>query len=273
MAAAPRLLAGNIQNAADSGTATVNGSVNFGATIRSLSVSNANATLAITGNLTNAGQLNMTGQGTIDLQGNNIGLTNSTGQIGQQNAAGPTVVVHNANSLGSALQLNYNSGTIYGATAVTFGTSITQSLGSASTAGNQFTNKYDGANLTFLGSVHLFNNNTLDQRITVNNTTTFAGGWTASTGTTASPSVVVNGSPTGILALGGTIDLDKPIVDSNGHGRRQRPYDQCRGHRACQQQWSCAQWCGRCTADQPAPSRSVPPASAPRWLPPQAPMA
>ena len=220
------LISGNVQDNATTGTATINGGLNFGSTAASISASNAASTLVITGNLTDSARVNIAGAGTVDLQGaDNSGLTNANPvQIGNQGLAGPKLIVHNANSLGNSGQIFFNSGTIFNGTGspLTFGAGLTQSLGSSSTAANQFTNAYGGANMTFLGAVSLFENSTLDNRITVNNTTTFAGGWAASSITTASSSVVINGSPSGKLVIAGTIDLEKPMaiqtvtVDLNG---------------------------------------------------------
>jgi hypothetical protein len=106
---------------------------------------------------------------------------------------------------------------------------------SSSSAGNQFPNYYDGADMTFVGSVNLFNNNTLDQRITINNTTTFAGGWSANGGIASSTESLYIQNAVGLIydpstliytnsaALAFTIDVsgsanqpDGPVLGSSG---------------------------------------------------------
>ena len=170
----------------------------------------------MTTNFATGGHLVVNGAGTLDIQGDNSGLINAM-QIGTQNAAGPTIIVHDAGSLGSVItgQITtfFNSGTITNqrGTPITFASSLLSSIGGTGT----FPATYAGADMEFQGSVNLFRpTGTTPNRITVNNNVTFSGGWNptvSATGTiqsgdtgtlTNTSGVIVNG--TGTLTLSTT---------------------------------------------------------------------
>lgn len=207
-------VAGNITANNASGTSTVNGNVDFGSSARTITTA-AGGTFAITGNIITTNRVTYGGAGTVDLQGTNF-TAGSSSTLGTSGAAGPTLIVHNGQSLGQGApssQFRFNSGTLQAASALTgasaIDVSVTPSIGSE--AGNSVI--LAGSNIDFNGSVSLFKPTGYSGalEIVVNNTTGFLGGWTVSTGSGTPSGFTVSGS--GKLILGaGTLAVDLPIT-------------------------------------------------------------
>ena len=207
-------LNGNIVADANStGVTTINGNVIFGGTAnRTISIVSPTAKLTVTGglstNFATGGHLVVSGAGTLDVQGDNSGLINAM-QIGTQNAAGPTIIVHDANSLGNVglgtITDFFNSGTISNQSGgpITFTSHVLSSIGGT----GLFPSTYAGGDMAFNGAINLFRpTGTAQNHITVNNNTTFSGGWIADQGTLTNTSGVMfdgSGSVTISNASGG----------------------------------------------------------------------
>jgi hypothetical protein len=163
----------------------------------------------------NGGSLIVAGTtgGSLDLQGNNSGLVAASGAgsiaLGTVTSGGPTLIVHNPNSLGVG-EFRFNGGTLRAAAPIVFGSGVTMSIGAAgSTPAPAAT--FTGSNVEFQGAVSLFKSGGNSSRITVNNTTTFSGGFGASTGTGADPSLIIAGTGT-LNVSGGAMSEDLPIT-------------------------------------------------------------
>ncbi len=105
----------------------------------------------------------------------------------------------------------FNSGTISNQTGgpIIYNSHLLDSIGATTAQPATFV----GGDLEFQGAINLFRPATGLNGITVNNNTTFSGGWTASTGTATNLSgVQVNG--TGTLTLSGNLGLDVPLTVS-----------------------------------------------------------
>ncbi len=217
---------GNIvSDANNTGVATINGSIAYGTTAHTISIQNANAKLVVTGGLSTAfaatAHLIVNGAGTLDVQGDNSGLINAM-QIGTQNAAGPTIIVHDANSLGNvsfgAITEFFNSGTLVNQSGgpITFGSAIPSSIGGA----GLFPSTYTGGDMEFKGGINLFRpSGTTQSHITVNNNTTFSGGWIADQGTLTNTTGVMfdgTGSVTISNASGGDFSSMVTPLTANG---------------------------------------------------------
>ena len=221
---------GTITNSSG-GTVTVSSAVDFGASSSGdIVASNAAGKLVITGNVSdNGGTLFLSGPGTIDMQGSdNSGVNSTTAMnIGNSTAAGPTVYVHNSNSLGyggvSPVSDNLNGGTIsnQSGSKITFGPNLGLSIGSGGSiaqvaATPAIVQTFAGNDMEFQGPVNFFKSGSIAGEIwlNVNNTTTFSGGMIASTGTGTGVSGIVLGG-TGTLnvstASGGNMGEDLAI--------------------------------------------------------------
>ena len=218
---------GNIAANNTTGTAKINGSIDFGTSGRTISTT-AGGTLVVTGGLTTNSSATthivVNGGGTLDVQGDNSAFINPL-QIGTAGAAGPTIIAHDANSLGNVafgtITEFFNSGTIKNQSGapITFGSSVLSSIGGT---GN-FPATYAGNDMEFRGAINVFRpSGTATNHITVNNNTTFSGGWVATgdTGTFANNSgVVFDGTGTVTLSTtsGGNFNsLLVPIVADGG---------------------------------------------------------
>jgi autotransporter-associated beta strand protein len=223
------MLNGNITaDANNTGVATINGNVTFGGTAnRTISIQSPTAKVAITGavttNFATAGHLVVNGAGTLDIQGDNSGLINAM-QIGTQNAAGPTIIAHDSSSLGSVafgqITMFFNSGTINNqkGSPITFASSLLSSIGGA----GSFPSTYAGSDMEFQGAINLFRpTGTTTNHITVNNNTTFSGGWTTTgdAGTLTNNTGVVfdgTGSVTLSSASGGSFNAMLAPLTADG---------------------------------------------------------
>ncbi len=151
--------------------------------------------------------------GSLDLQGDNSGLVAATGggsvSLGSVASGGPTVIVHNPNSLGMG-EFRFNGGTLQAAAPVVFGSGVTMSIGAAGSTQAPAA-VFTGSNLEFQGLVSLFKSGANSSRITVNNMTTFSGGFGAATGTGTDSALIVAG--TGTLNIsGGNMTENLPIT-------------------------------------------------------------
>ena len=213
-------------------TATINGDVNFGTTAASFSIASG-ASVIITGALNTqsvaaTAHIVVNGAGTFDLQNADANFIHPY-QIGTAGSAGPTIIVHNSNTLGygpfAPITMFFNSGTItnQSGSPIQFGPNLKDSIGGT----GSFPSTFTGADMEFQGAVNLFRpGGTAQNRITVNNNTTFSGGWTTDAGTlTNTAGVVFNGSGTLTLSTtsGGDfskllvpITVDTAIVNFNG---------------------------------------------------------
>lgn len=160
-----------------SGTATVNPDIVFTSGTKTLNVgSGGNVVLngAISGATTTF--LVKTGSGTLTINGANT-VTNRIGVAGASPTAGGTLILGSAASGGSG-QIQLNSGTLRGASSLVLTNGLTiggQTNGAAVLA---------GSNLEFQGQSIFFKNTgtTGPSVLIVSNTTTFSGGFGASTG-------------------------------------------------------------------------------------------
>jgi fibronectin-binding autotransporter adhesin len=161
---------GNIAATAGSGTARVEGSLDFGASGRTVTVATG-GTLELAGSLTSNAIIDKAGEGTLVLSGDNAGLTRL--RIGIQGAtpvAGGTVQVSSATGLGSD-PVYFNYGTIEATTPLVVDTGLSiggKPIGNARLAGQS---------LTFNGPIGTFNaSGTVgDVTLIVDNDTTFLG--------------------------------------------------------------------------------------------------
>ena len=200
-------------------TATANGDVNFGTTAASFSIASG-ASVIITGALNTqsvaaTAHIVVNGAGTFDLQNADANFIHPF-QIGTAGGAGPTMIVHNSNTLGygpfAPITMFFNSGTItnQSGTPLQFGPNLKDSIGGT----GSFPSTFTGADMEFQGAVNLFRpGGTAQNRITVNNNTTFSGGWTTDAGTlTNTAGVVFNGSGTLTLSTTSGGDFSKLLV-------------------------------------------------------------
>jgi autotransporter-associated beta strand protein len=200
-------------------TATVNGDVNFGTTAASFSIASG-ASVIITGALNTqsvaaTAHIVVNGAGTFDLQNADANFIHPF-QIGTAGGAGPTMIVHNSNTLGygpfAPITMFFNSGTItnQSGTPLQFGPNLKDSIGGT----GAFPSTFAGADMEFQGSVNLFRpSGTAQNRITINNNTTFSGGWSTDAGTSSNTAgVVFNGSGTLTLSTTSGGDFSKLLV-------------------------------------------------------------
>ncbi len=176
---------GNIVTQGTSGTSTINGSIDFASSLNRSFTAVAGTTLVVTGNVSHddlpSGDrvfLNNNGAttGTIDLQGDNTNLPSSVG-MSFALSLGPTVIVHNANSLGSGT-FTFQSGQLHAASAITFGSGLITQIGAAgSDTQPQFAATFEGSDMEFQGLVQVNKGGPTQGLVTVNNNTTWSGGW------------------------------------------------------------------------------------------------
>jgi fibronectin-binding autotransporter adhesin len=220
-------LFGNVSANNATGTAKINGSVDFGGSARTISTT-AGGTLVITGGINTQSEpggthIVVNGGGTLDVQGDNSNSIVPL-QVGTAGAAGPTIVVHDANALGNVLIGTitefFNSGTFNNVSSgkVTFGSNVLQSIGGT----GSFPSTYSGADMEFQGAIGPFRPSGIAQNhITVKNNTTFSGGWIASgdQGTFANNSgITFDGTGTVTLSntSGGNFNAMLVPIDASG---------------------------------------------------------
>ncbi|HEY2826955.1 MAG TPA: autotransporter-associated beta strand repeat-containing protein [Pirellulales bacterium] len=202
-----------------SGTATVNGNVDFQGQSKDIVVNNG-ASLLINGTISDLAKPRISGTGTVDITGSAIGLINSL-QLGISGSGGPTLLLHNKDGLGvsgGGVQTFFAGGAIQATTALTGANAIAQDVsisadGSTSTAANFGTQTTPGSDIEVSGAVFAHQGIVSPTRINVWNNTTFSGGWNptelAGTVTTIS-NVILSG--TGTLNLSGTLNLDAGLI-------------------------------------------------------------
>jgi hypothetical protein len=182
------------------------------------------------------GHIAVSGGGTFDVRGDNSQFKQPI-TIGSAGAVGPTVLIHDGNSLGYGtdfpvvipVTMFFNSGTVSVANAatspkITFGPALLDSIGATTAQPAIFTGTTTDltTDIEFQAAVNLFRpTGTTQNQITVNNRVVFSGGWTASIGTATNLSgVTVAG--TGLLTLsttsGGTLGLDVPLTVNGAAG-------------------------------------------------------
>ena len=166
--------AGNISATAGSGTARVEGTLDLGATGRTVTVASG-GTLELAGSLTGSGIMDKAGAGRLVLAGDNSALARI--RIGTQGAtpvSGGTVVAASETALGSD-PVFFNNGTIEATQALSFANGL--SIGGRATG----LSRLAGSAMTFAGPISTFSASgaTGDIRLVVDNDTTFAGDVTA----------------------------------------------------------------------------------------------
>ncbi|MCW0217596.1 MAG: immunoglobulin domain-containing protein, partial [Prosthecobacter sp.] len=202
------LVASKITASLESGTATIENAIDFGTIVRTIEVPNADATLALTGNVTlngiNNDRLIKTGSGTLVLNGTNTNLIRMA--IGIQSATTPVdggiVLFGNKNALGNSKTfLNYGvlkaSTELIGANALPIGISFSGRDGSPSVL--------EGESFEFTGAdseLYSLAAGSGDIRANVNNHTIISGPVFASTSSTIT-GLAVGGS--GKLTLSGAL--------------------------------------------------------------------
>src|SRR5262249_39998800 len=106
----------------------------------------------------------------------------------------------------------FNSGTItnQSGSPIQFGPNLKDSIGGT----GSFPSTFAGADMEFQGAVNIFRpGGTAQNRITINNNTTFSGGWTTDAGTLTNTSgVVFNGTGTLTLSTTAGGDFSKLLV-------------------------------------------------------------
>ena len=195
---------GNISATAGNGTARVEGSLDFGASGRTVTV-DAGGTLELAGSLTSGAIIDKAGDGTLFLSGDNAGLTRL--RIGTQGATpvvGGTVRVSTATALGSD-PVYFNYGTIEATESLAFDTGL--SIGGKPIGNARLT----GEAMTFNGPIGTFSASGAagDVTLVVDNDTTFIGDFTSTNAMT------IGG--TGTLRIGGyAAGLTAPVTLANG---------------------------------------------------------
>lgn len=219
-----------------SGTVVINGNVLFNTTTTNVNVSNAGATLQITGavgtGVVNAGGftsgtgvLVKQGAGALDLLGDNSSLTATTatsgavrqGTAGTTPAAGGTIMVHTATGLGTG-QYQFNSGTFVNASGgmLTFANSL--SIGGGQLPGGATFGGTTGASSVFTGNASLFNptGSVYQHVITVSAPTTFTGIFSSPTTGTNNGLLIAGSSSLTLAPAGGPNTFTEDITVSGG---------------------------------------------------------
>ena len=200
-------------------SATINGDVNAGTTAATFNIASG-ASVVIGGTLNTqllaaSAHIVVSGAGTFDLQNADSNFIHPL-QIGSAGNAGPTVIAHSAASLGygpfAPITMFFNSGTItnQSGSLIQFGPNLKDSIGGT----GAFPSTFAGADMEFQGAVNIFRpSGAAPNRITVNNNTTFSGGWNTDAGTNSNKSgVVFNGSGTLTLSTTSGGDFSKLVV-------------------------------------------------------------
>lgn len=214
-------VAGNLSSTHTDGTARVVGSLDFGATpvTRTITVADgaADVDFELAANLisgTSTVRLHKLGDGTLRLSGDNSALQGGF-RLGNANGAyGGRLIVTGPNSLGGA-QFQFNNGILEIENETTFGIGI--SFGGVSSGPSVI----QGANATFSGSSSFFTTSGMPNLVQVNNTTTLTGVlvhsgsggsslWIGGSGT-----LKVTGDASGVLAPTAVLNTATLVVDSN----------------------------------------------------------
>jgi autotransporter-associated beta strand protein len=169
------------------GTATINPNIVFTTGVKTLNVA-AGGELALNGALSGASTIAKTGAGTLSINGSNS-VQIRVGATAASPTDGGTVVVGSAASTGSGqIQLNY--GTLRAASAIvaTNGLSVGGRTGtSAVLAGSDM--EFQGQSTFFRGT-----STSGEMDLTVNNATTFSGGFAAISGSGTATGITLRGS-------------------------------------------------------------------------------
>ena len=186
--------------ATHTGTATISNNLGFGTGDKIVSVNNAAATLALSGDLSGA-RIQKTGAGTLEATGDNAALVNGfqLGIAGAAPTAGGTLKVGHKNGLGTGAgsDFRFNYGTLFATTALTGANAIANnglSIGGRTGAAVEFA----GSNMEVAGTVGFFKAASTSGQMVVNvsNTTTLSGNRTATDQTGGSGGTL--GTATGI---------------------------------------------------------------------------
>jgi autotransporter-associated beta strand protein len=169
------------------GTATINPDIVFTTGVKTLNVA-AGGELALNGAVSGASTIAKTGAGTLSINGSNS-VQIRVGATAASPTDGGTVVVASAASTGSGqIQLNY--GTLRAASAIvaTNGLSVGGRTGTSAVLA--------GSDMVFQGQSTFFRGTSTsgEMDLTVNNTTTFSGGFAAISGSGTATGITLRGS-------------------------------------------------------------------------------
>jgi autotransporter-associated beta strand protein len=201
-------LSGLTAPALTSGTATVAPAIAFtGTGDRTVNVPGSGA-LVLEGNVSGlgSGRIAKTGSGTLSVGGSVDAGGFRLGSTGTTPVDGGTLVFGQAASAGTAtLQLNYGtlSTTAAGGLTTSVGLSIGGRSGAAAVIGGSEPITFNGQSSFFRGS-----GTSGELRLNVNNTTTLAGGFAATSGSGTATGITVGGTGTLVLGGGGAALVD-----------------------------------------------------------------
>lgn len=191
----------------NSGTATINPDIVFTSGTKTLNVASG-GTLELNGAVSGATTIAKTGGGTLEVNGSNSAQIR-IGASAATPTAGGTVVLGSAASSGSG-QIQLNSGTLTAASALVLSNGL--SVGGRE---NGLAN-ISGSNLEFQGQSSFFRGTGTsgELRLDINNTTTFSGGFGATSGGGAATGITIGGSGTAIIS-GSSTSLTDGITLAN----------------------------------------------------------
>jgi autotransporter-associated beta strand protein len=169
------------------GTATINPNIVFTTGVKTLNVA-AGGELALNGAVSGASTIAKTGAGTLSINGSNS-VQIRVGATASSPTDGGTVVVASAASTGSGqIQLNYGTLRVASAIVATNGLSVGGRTGTSAVLA--------GSDMVFQGQSTFFRGTSTsgEMDLTVNNTTTFSGGFAAISGSGAATGITLRGS-------------------------------------------------------------------------------
>lgn len=207
------------------GTVTVAGTVDYGTSAKTLEI--VGGTVKPTGTLTAGNRIIKTGTGTLDMTAITLNASGTNGgfRFGVQSATpaeGGRILIDEASDLGTATQLQFNSGTLEATAPIdsTAGLSIGGRVGTSASRPT-----LAGADMSFGGASSFFpaSGTSGDYALVVNNHTTISGNWAASSvpnSTAPEPATTfIDLSGSGTLTISGNASaiLDKYNIN-NGNG-------------------------------------------------------
>jgi autotransporter-associated beta strand protein len=169
------------------GTATINPDIVFTTGVKTLNVA-AGGELALNGAVSGASTIAKTGAGTLSINGSNS-VQIRVGATAASPTDGGTVVVAAAASTGSGqIQLNYGTLRVASAIVATNGLSVGGRTGTSAVLA--------GSDMVFQGQSTFFRGTSTsgEMDLTVNNTTTFSGGFAAISGSGTATGITLRGS-------------------------------------------------------------------------------